>query len=53
MARTAGVEAVETGSSLPLAATARFMASPRLERFVTAEVEQALELLRTGAPPKR
>jgi nitrite reductase/ring-hydroxylating ferredoxin subunit len=53
MACASRVEAIETASSLPLAATARFMAAPRLERFVTVEVDQALALLRTGSPPKR
>ncbi|MEM7094793.1 MAG: Rieske (2Fe-2S) protein [Actinomycetota bacterium] len=37
----------------PLLATTRFVAAPRLERFVTRNVNESLEFLRTGAPPKR
>jgi hypothetical protein len=38
---------------LPIAAAARFLASPRLERFVTASVTEAIDFLRTGSPPRR
>ena len=38
---------------LPLLATTRFLAEPRLERFVARNVDESLEFLRTGAPPKR
>lgn len=53
MAQAARVEAAATGSSLPLAAAARFMAAPKLERFVSRNVAEASEFVRTGAPPLR
>lgn len=37
----------------PLVASARFLAAPRLERFVTRNVVASQEFVRTGAPPKR
>jgi len=46
-------EALATGSLLPLAAAARFMAAPRAERFVTVGAREAIEFVRTGQPPKR
>jgi hypothetical protein len=43
-----------TGSRLPrAAAAARFLAAPRLERFVARSVDQALGVVRTGRPPRR
>ena len=53
MASTAIVETEVTGSPLPLAATARFVTAPRLERFVARNVAEAIDFIRTGAPPKR
>lgn len=53
LAQAARVEAAATDSNLPLAAAARFAAAPRLERFVAANVMQALDFIRTGSPPKR
>lgn len=46
-------EAAETASMLPLAAAARFAAAPRLERFVAAAAVEAVDFVRTGAPPRR
>jgi nitrite reductase/ring-hydroxylating ferredoxin subunit len=46
----AAVEAARTGSTLPLAATARFLAAPRLERFVAANVNRSIEFLAGRAP---
>lgn len=46
-------EAVATGSSLPLAAAARFLAAPRTERFVTRGAREAIKFVRTGQPPVR
>lgn len=40
-------------AKLPLLAAARFMASPRLERFVGQNVAASLDFVRTGNPPKR
>ena len=53
MARAAQEEAVATGSTLPLAAAARFAAAPRRERFVSSSVTEAIEFVGTGQPPKR
>ena len=53
LAQAARIEAAATGSALPLAAAARFAAAPRLERFVAANVSQAIEFVRTGTPPRR
>lgn len=53
LAQAAAEEAVTIGSSEPLLAATRFIAAPRLERFVTANVAASLDFLRTGAPPKR
>ncbi len=53
MAEAARREALTIGSSLPLAAAARFAAAPRLERFVARNVAEAIAFVRTGAPPKR
>jgi nitrite reductase/ring-hydroxylating ferredoxin subunit len=38
-------EALRLGSSLPLDATARFMAAPKLERFVAATVTRSIDFL--------
>ena len=38
-------EAVRLGSSVPLDATARFMAAPKLERFVAATVTRSIDFL--------
>jgi len=38
-------EAVRLGSTLPLDATARFMAAPKLERFVAATVTRSIDFL--------
>lgn len=46
-------ETAETGSPLPLAAAARFAASPRRERFVAAAAAEAVDFVRTGAPRRR
>src|SRR5215207_5864378 len=43
-------EAVRLGSSLPLDATARFMAAPKLERFVAATVTRSIDFLSGKAP---
>lgn len=49
-AHAATVEAAATGSSLPLAGAARFVAGPRLERFVTANAWRAIDLLSGRGP---
>ena len=46
-------ETAPEAARLPLLATTRFLAEPRLERFVSRSVDESLEFLRTGAPPKR
>ncbi|MFT4989431.1 MAG: nitrite reductase/ring-hydroxylating ferredoxin subunit [Acidimicrobiales bacterium] len=46
-------EAHATGSLLPLAAAARFLAAPRAERFVTFGAREAIDFVRTGQPPTR
>ena len=43
--RAAAVEAVRMGSRRPLDATARFIAAPKLERFVAATVERSIDFL--------
>ncbi len=53
LAQAAGEEAEATGSALPLAAAARYAAAPRLERFVAARAQDALDFVRTGSPPRR
>jgi len=53
LSQAAREEAQTIGSSLPLAAAARFAAAPRLERFVARNAVEALEFVRTGTPPKR
>lgn len=53
LSQAAREEAAATGSNLPLAAAARFAAAPRLERFVSRSVAEAIDFVRTGTPPKR
>lgn len=43
--RAAAEEALLSGSNRPLAATARFLAGPRLERFVAANVQRAIDFV--------
>jgi len=43
--RAAAIEALGMNSSLPLDAVGRFMAAPKLERFVAATVERSIEFL--------
>jgi len=51
--RAAIREARATGSRLPLAAAARFMAAPGRQRFVASNVMRARHFLTTGNPPPR
>ena len=46
-------EAQATESHLPLLAAARYLASPRNERFVARNVSASLDFVATGKPPKR
>ena len=48
--RAAAREAARTGSTLPLQAVARLLDSPRLERFVAANVARSIEFLAGRAP---
>jgi nitrite reductase/ring-hydroxylating ferredoxin subunit len=43
-------EALRLGTSVPLDATARFMAAPKLERFVAATVTRSIDFLSGKAP---
>ncbi len=43
--RAAAVESTRSGSTLPLDATARFIAAPKLERFVAATVARSIDFL--------
>jgi hypothetical protein len=43
--RAAAIEAAQSGSVLPLQAAARFLDSPRQERFVAANVARSIEFL--------
>jgi nitrite reductase/ring-hydroxylating ferredoxin subunit len=43
--RAAAIEAQRAGSALPLDAAARFLAAPKLERFVAATVERSIDFL--------
>ncbi len=45
MSRAASLESMRSGSALPLDATARFIAAPKLERFVAATVERSIDFL--------
>ena len=49
-AHAAVAEAETTGSSLPLAGTARFLAAPRMERFVAASVTRSIDFLSGRGP---
>jgi hypothetical protein len=51
MSVAATSEAVRSQSSLPLDATARFMAAPKLERFVAATVTRSIDFL-SGRTPR-
>jgi nitrite reductase/ring-hydroxylating ferredoxin subunit len=53
MAQAAKEEALVTKSNLPLVATARLAAAPRLERFVARNVAEAIGFVKTGSPPTR
>lgn len=46
-------EARRRNTALPLAAAARYLASPRRERFVASTVAESLDFLRVGRPPRR
>ncbi len=46
-------EADVLASSLPLAAAARYLAAPRLERFVARTVAESVGFVQTGRPPRR
>ncbi|MDH3299762.1 MAG: Rieske 2Fe-2S domain-containing protein [Acidimicrobiia bacterium] len=52
-AQAAAEESARSGSPLPMAAAARFLAAPRLERFVARSVAESADFVRTGRPPKR
>ncbi len=52
-AQAAVEESVRSGSALPMAAAARFLAAPRLERFVARSVTESADFVRTGRPPRR
>lgn len=51
--RAAIEEAAVIGSDLPLLAAARYLASPKRERFVSRNVTESVEFVRTGKPPRR
>jgi nitrite reductase/ring-hydroxylating ferredoxin subunit len=48
--RAAAVEASRSGSTLPLDAAARFLAAPKLERFVAATVARSIDFLNGRTP---
>ena len=48
--RAAAIEAEQSGSMLPLDATARFLAAPKLERFVAATVKRSIDFLNGKVP---
>jgi nitrite reductase/ring-hydroxylating ferredoxin subunit len=48
--RAAACEAVRMGSSAPLDAAARFMAAPKLERFVASTVTRSIDFLNGRTP---
>jgi nitrite reductase/ring-hydroxylating ferredoxin subunit len=52
-AQAAIEESEVSGSALPMAAAARFLAAPRLERFVARAAAESADFVRTGRPPKR
>ena len=45
MSHAASIESVRMDSRRPLDATARFIAAPKLERFVAATVERSIDFL--------
>ncbi|MEM8706006.1 MAG: Rieske 2Fe-2S domain-containing protein [Actinomycetota bacterium] len=53
LTRAAIEEHEVSGSVLPLLAAGRYLAAPRLERFVSRNVAESLEFVHTGRPPKR
>ncbi len=53
LSQAAKLEANATDSHLPLLAAARYLASPRNERFVRRNVDESLDFIRTGKPPTR
>ena len=50
MSRAAALEAGRSGSTLALDATARFIAAPKLERFVAATVARSIDFLNVRTP---
>ncbi len=52
-ARAAICESAATGSRVPMAAAARFIAAPARQRFVSQDVRRARHFLTTGNPPPR
>ena len=48
--RAAALEAARSGSPVPLDATARFLAAPKLERFVAATVSRSIDFLNGSTP---
>ncbi len=52
-AHAAADEARTTSSMLPLAGAARFIAAPRMERFVATSVSESIDFVATGRPPRR
>jgi nitrite reductase/ring-hydroxylating ferredoxin subunit len=48
--RAAALESARSGSALPLDATARFIAAPKLERFVAATVARSIDFLNGRTP---
>ena len=48
--RAAAIEAGRSGSTLPLDAAARFLAAPKLERFVAATVARSIDFLNGKVP---
>jgi nitrite reductase/ring-hydroxylating ferredoxin subunit len=48
--RAAALEAQRSGSTLPLDAAARFLAAPKLERFVAATVARSIDFLNGKVP---
>jgi len=53
LVQAASEEAQTIDSIEPLLAATRFMAAPRLERFVASNVAASLDFLRSGSPPTR
>ncbi|MEM8705087.1 MAG: hypothetical protein AAGE98_01415 [Actinomycetota bacterium] len=53
LTRAAIEEHEVSGSILPMLAAGRYLAAPRLERFVSRNVAESLDFVHTGRPPKR